>query len=251
MNARQQFRKTLRITLVVAVVATSCKVGSLVDNGTPPTLGNATHLTFVTQPSNGTAGRAMRVQVSAVDSNGGIVAVFNGRVTLALAANPGSDQLHGTVTVTAVQGTATFTDLVIDHAASGYSLSAETSGLTGATSSPFDIAAGAAVSATYTTQPTSTTSGSNITPAVEVQVIDAFGNSVTDYSGTVTVALAHDGSALNDASLQGTTTVTATGGAASFSTLHIDQSGLGYTLGASIPAGGAPTVSQPFDVTPL
>src|SRR5215469_5851238 len=50
--------------------------------------------------------------------------------------------------------------------------------------------------------------------------------------------------------LKGTTTVTATGGAASFATLHIDQTGLGYTLGVGIPAGIAPAVSRPFDVVP-
>lgn len=234
----------------MVVACGACKVGSLVDSG-PPNLGNATHLLFVTQPANATAGAPIRVQVSAVDSNGGVVAVFNGRVTLALAANPGGDALHGTVTVTAVQGTATFTDVRIDQAASGYTISAATSGLTGATSGSFDVSAGSPVAATYTTQPSSTASGATITPAVQVEVVDAFGNPVTQYSGTVTVTLAHDGSALKDASLQGTTTVNATSGVASFPGLHIDQTGLGYTLGVEIPAGVAPTVSQPFDVVPL
>ncbi|HYK11328.1 MAG TPA: hypothetical protein VEV39_11055 [Gemmatimonadales bacterium] len=250
MSTRRRLSQSLKVALTAAVTCASCKVGSLVDSGTA-TLGDATHLMFVTQPSNGTAGEAMRVQVSAVDSNGAVVAVFNGQVTLALADNPGNDQLHGTVTVTAIQGTATFADVAIDHAASGYSLSAATTGLTGATSGHFDVAAGAPATATYTTQPTSTSSGSTITPAVQVQVVDAFGNPVTAYSGNVTIALAHDGSVLRDASLQGTTTVTATSGRASFSNLHIDQSGLGYTLGAGVPTGGTPEVSQPFDVVPL
>lgn len=250
MNTRYRLIQFPRLALGVALGCGACKVGSLVDS-TPPNLGNATHLLFVTQPANATAGAPIRVQVSAVDSSGGVVAVFNGRVTLALAANPGEDALHGTVTVTAVQGTATFTDVRIDRAASGYTVSATTSGLTGATSERFDVSAGSPVAAAYMTQPTSTTSGSTITPAVQVQVVDAFGNPVSQYSGTVTITLAHDGSALKDASLQGTTTVNATGGAAAFSNLHIDQTGLGYTLGVGVPAGAAPTVSQPFDVVPL
>ncbi|HEX4561818.1 MAG TPA: hypothetical protein VH113_08305 [Gemmatimonadales bacterium] len=236
------------LTLVAGV---SCKVGALVDNGTPPTLGDATHLRFVTQPSTTAAGAPINIQVSAVDTAGNIVTVFNGHVTLSLAANPGGDALHGTVTVTAVQGTATFSDARIDKAGSGYTVSAETSGLTGATSGAFDITAGPPATATYTSQPTSTTTGSNITPAVQVQVVDAFGNAVTQYSGSVTIVLVHDGSALQDASLQGTTTATATGGIVSFSDLHINQSGLGYTLGARLAAGATPTVSQPFDVVPL
>lgn len=251
MNTRRWFIHLPRVGILIAAAGASCKVGALVDGGTPPTLGNATHLIFVTQPASAAAGAPIDVRVSAVDSSGGIVAVFNGRVTLALAANPGGDALHGTVTVTAVQGTATFTDVRVDRAASGYTMSAETNGLSGVTSTAFDITPGAAATATYVAQPTSTTTGANITPAVQVQVVDAFGNAVTQYSGPVTVTLTHDGSALHDASLQGTTTISATGGSASFADLHIDQTGLGYTLGVSIKAGTTPAVSQPFDVAPL
>src|SRR4029077_3486503 len=169
----------------------------------------------------------------------------------ALAANPGGDQLHGTVTATAVQGTATFGDVRVDRAASGYTITAHIEGLADATSAAFDVSAGAPASATYTGQPTSTTAGTAIAPAVQVSVVDAFGNPVTQYSGTVTVSLAHDGSVLQDASLLGTTTVTATAGVAEFTDLHIDQSGVGYTLGVRLPAGSSATVSQPFDITPL
>ena len=251
MSTRPRLIRLPALAAALAATWTACKVGSLVDSGAPPTLGDATRLIFVTQPTSTTAGTPVRVQVSAVDSSGAVVSVFNGRVTLALAANPGGDALHGTATVTAVQGTATFTDVRIDHAASGYTISAATSGLTGATSGTFDVSAGAPAATTYMTQPTSTASGSNITPAVQVQTVDAFGNPVTQYSGTVTITLVHDGSVLKDASLQGTTTVSATSGVASFPGLHIDQTGLGYTLGVSIPSSVAPTVSQPFDVVPL
>ena len=250
MSTRTRLFPSPTLAAAIAMTCAACKVSSLVGNGTPPTLGNATHLIFVTQPASTSAGTSLHVQVSATDSTGAIVSVFNGQVTLALGANPGGDDLHGTITMTAVQGTATFDEVKVDRAGSGYSLSARTEGLSGATSGSFDITAGAPAAATYTSQPTSTTTGSNITPAVQVQIIDAFGNP-TQYGGTVTITLAHDGSVLKDASLQGTTTVSATAGAASFGNLHIDQSGVGYTLGVAIPAGIAPTVSQPFDVAPL
>jgi len=237
--------------IAVAATCASCRVGDLV-NSTPPTLGNATHLVFVAQPANATAGAPLStMKVSAVDSTGGVVAVFNGRVTLSLADNPGGDQLHGTITATAVQGTATFSDVRVDRAAAGYTITAHIDGLADATSTAFDISAGAPVATTYTGQPTTTSAGTAITPAVRVSVVDAFGNPVTGYSGTVTVSLAHDGSALQDASLLGTTTVTATAGVAEFTDLHIDQSGVGYTLGVRLPAGSSPTVSQPFDIVPL
>ena len=251
MSARLHLIRFPTLAAAITALSVSCKVGSLVDSAAPPTLGDATRVIFVTQPASTTAGTPMRVQVSAVDSSGAVVSVFEGQVTLALAANPGGDGLHGTVTVTAIQGTATFTDVRIDRAASGYTVSAETKGLVGATSGAFDVTPGAAAAVRYTAQPTSTTAGSDITPAVQVQAVDTFGNPVSQFSGMVTITLAHDGSVLQDASLQGTTTVTATGGVASFPDLHINQSGLGYTLGASITAGTTPAVSQPFNVAPL
>jgi hypothetical protein len=235
----------------VAAICASCKVGALVDNK-PPRLGNATHLVFVTEPSGAAAGAPIAtMKVSAVDSTGGVVAVFNGRVTLSLANNPGGDQLHGAITATAVQGTATFSDVRIDRAAAGYTIAAHIDGLADATSTAFDISPGAPVAATYTGQPTTTTEGDAITPAVRVSVVDAFGNPVTQYSGTVTVSLAHDGSVLQDASLLGTTTVTATLGVAAFTDLHINQSGVGYTLGVRLPTASSAAVSQPFDIVPL
>lgn len=239
------------LAALVAATAASCRVGALVGGGSPATLGDATRLEFVVQPANGTAGAPLTMKVSAVDSAGGVVAVFNGRVTLALAANPGGDALHGTTDATAVDGTATFTDVRIDRAATGYTITAHIEGLADATSTSFDIAPGAPAAVTFLAQPTSTTAGSTISPPVQVQVVDAFGNPETQYAGTVTVSLAHDGSVLQDASLQGTTTVSATAGMASFQDLHIDQSGIGYTLGARVAAGTSTVVSQPFDIVPL
>jgi hypothetical protein len=238
------------LATAVAALCSSCKVGALVDS-TPPTLGNATRLVFVTEPASATAGASLSpINVSAVDSTGGVVAVFDGRVTLALAANPGGDQLHGTITATAVQGTATFGDVRVDRAATGYTISAHIDGLADGASTAFDISPGTPVGVAYTGQPTTTTAGTAITPAVQVSVVDAFGNAVTQYSGTVTVSLAHDGSVLKDASLLGTATISATAGVAKYSDLHINQSGVGYTLGVRLPAGPTTTVSQPFDIIP-
>lgn len=249
MNRR---RGLIRFLILAPITAgASCKVGSLVDAGAPPDLGNARRLAFVTEPSSTTAGAPLTMKVSAVDSSGNVVAVFNGRVTLALAANPGGDQLHGTVAVTAVQGTATFTDVRLDRSGAGYTITAHIDHLADATSSAFDIAAGSPAAAVYAGQPTTTAAGADITPAVEIRIVDQFGNPVTGYSGPVTVTLAHDGSVLHDGSLLGTTTVSASLGTASFPDLHIDQTGVGYTLGAAIPAGSPATVSQPFDIVPL
>jgi len=66
---------------------------------------------------------------------------FTGAVTVALTAGTGTAgaTLSGTTTVAAVDGVAIFSTLNIDRVGSGYTLSAVATGLTGATSTAFDI----------------------------------------------------------------------------------------------------------------
>src|SRR5439155_455940 len=59
--------------------------------------------------------------------------------TVTLGSNPSGGTLGGTMTVSAVQGIATFADLRIDRPGSGYTLGASAAGLSGATSTPFAV----------------------------------------------------------------------------------------------------------------
>src|SRR2546423_1533809 len=97
----------------------------------------------------------------------------------------------------------------------------------------------------FTVQPTTTPAGAAITPAVQVAVQDALGNTVTSFSGTITVT-----PGVNQAggTLAGHTTVTAVNGVATFADLSIDKVGTGYTLQAT--GAGLTTASASFDVTP-
>src|SRR5207244_5714327 len=63
-------------------------------------------------------------------------------VTVALAANPGGATLSGTTSIAAVAGVATYSTLRLDKVGTGYTLTATASGLTSATSTPFNIVAG-------------------------------------------------------------------------------------------------------------
>src|SRR2546422_1932572 len=103
----------------------------------------ATHLVFTVQPSNTTAGRTISpaVQVAAQDDAGNTVVGFGADITIALGNNPAGGTLSGTKIVTPVNGVATFSNLSIDRAGNGYTLVATATGLTGATSAPFNIAA--------------------------------------------------------------------------------------------------------------
>jgi hypothetical protein len=65
-----------------------------------------------------------------LDSNGLLAATATNSVTLAIDANAGGGTLAGTLTVAAVGGEATFNDISIDKAGSGYTLRASATGLT-------------------------------------------------------------------------------------------------------------------------
>src|SRR5439155_1608612 len=111
-----------------------------VSGGTPPA---AMRLVFVVQPSTTTAGSPISpaVQVAAQDDAGNTVTGFTGTVTVAIGTNPGGGTLSGTTSVGAVNGVATFANLSINKAGSGYTLQATAASLTGATSTAFDITA--------------------------------------------------------------------------------------------------------------
>ncbi|HEY6224579.1 MAG TPA: DUF5916 domain-containing protein [Gemmatimonadales bacterium] len=99
----------------------------------------------------------------------------------------------------------------------------------------------------FSVQPSATVAGATMTPAVQVSVQDAAGQTVTAFSGKVTIEIT-DGTGNEDAELSGTTSVDAVAGVATFSTLAIDKTGDGYTLTAT--TGGATAgMSAPFAVT--
>ena len=102
----------------------------------------------------------------------------------------------------------------------------------------------------FTVQPSTTLPLFPIQPAVQVTVLDAFGNRNTSYTGQVTIAIGHNGGLLAPGTLSGTKTVTVVNGVATFSDLSIDEPGNGYTLVVSGPTlTGAE--STPFDIGAL
>jgi adhesin/invasin len=309
----------------------------------------ASRLGFVTQPASTVAGQVVlsSVAVAALDQAGQRVAGYGGQVTVALTGSTGGATLQGTLTRTAVDGVATFDDLSLSRPGTGYRLEARATGLSSATSDPFNVSPGlparveasggggqvdtvaatlgsayevlvtdafgnpladievdwtvtsgrgtiepatkptaangtaravptmgteagaqrgtatlsghssgmASFTATaepgqvaqlrFVQQPTSVKKDERITPAVEVDVADQFGNRATDFTGEITMTLTPlTGNLLGR--LRGKHTVDAVDGLARFSDLRIDRPGTNYQLRAT--AQGLVIDSQPFRV---
>ncbi len=208
----------------------------------------ATQLAFTVQPTTAAAGAAVApaVQVTAEDQFGNTAPSFSGTVTVAIGTNPSGGTLSGTLGVPATSGVATFSDLEINRTGTGYTLTAAATGLTGATSGTFNITPGAAAQLVFSRQPTASTAGSNITPPPQVTVQDAFGNTATEFTGNVTIAIGTNPAA---GTLSGTKIVGATAGVVAFGGLSIDKAASGYTLSATADAL-APATSAAFTITP-
>src|SRR3989441_171520 len=209
-------------------------------------VGAAAKLVFTVQPSNTAAGAAITpaVQVAVQDAQDRKGAAAGTSVDLAGGRNTKKGTLSGTTTVAAVSGVATFSTLSLNGAATGYTLTAAATGLTGATSSVFNISVGAAAKLVFTVQPSNAAAGAAITPAVQVAVQDAQGNIVTTATTSITVAI---GTNPASGTLSGTTTVAAVNGVATFSNLSIDKAGTGYTLTVSA-TGLTGATSSAFNV---
>jgi hypothetical protein len=125
---------------LIAILAMAALIGGLSPTSTLAAQPD-TQLLFGTQPSNTAAGVTISppVTVSVAFPNGKTDTSSTASVTIAIGTNPAAGTLSGTLTVAAVAGVATFSNLSINNPGTGYTLVATSSGLTSATSNPFNI----------------------------------------------------------------------------------------------------------------
>ncbi len=202
-------------------------------------------LAFLQQPSNTVAQAAISpaVQVAVEDASGQPVSTTTDPVTIALVGGGG---LAGTLTVIPQNGIATFSNLTINTAGTGLTLSATSPRLSFANSTSFTISAPSSGTASspvklaFLQQPTNALTQATISPAVRVAIEDGNGNTLT--TATNPVALALTGATV----LGGTLTVTPQNGVATFSNLTVSNSGA-YTLSATSPSL-APATSTSFTI---
>ncbi len=207
--------------------------------GLPPTL------QFQIQPSNVTAGNAISpsVKVKFVNSLGTTITSITSTVTITISGS-GTFAGSSTLSVAAVSGVATFSNLIPTTSGS-YTLTAASSGSTSATSNSFTVAAGTtATKLLFGIQPSAVNAGSAITPAVTVRVTDAYGNTLTGNTSAVTIGISSGGVLAGSSTL----TVNAVAGVATFSNLVPTAAGA-YTLAATDGALTGATSSS-FTVSP-
>jgi hypothetical protein len=209
--------------------------------GTP---GAPAQLAVTTQPAaTARSGVAFSRQpvVQLLDAHGNPTAIAD--VPVAAAAPLGT--LGGAAVVTTdANGAAVFSDLSIGGTLGTRWLVFTSAGLSGAASEEFELTAGPAA-ALVISPPANVVASAQITPAVHVSLLDAYGNPAADATDPVTVTL---GGTPSGGTLSGTTTVAAVGGVATFSDLRIDKTGAGYALVAS--SGTLPAAtSAGFNVT--
>jgi hypothetical protein len=204
----------------------------------------AAKLAFNTQPAAGTAGSPLAtIKVSVHNAAGNVVAGSTAAVTLKFGSNPGAATLGGTLTVNAVNGVASFSNITVSKAGSGFTLVATAAGLTSATSSAFNIVSAGPTQLAFSTQPPASKSSSSGF-AIAVAVKDASGATVSGNSASVTIALTTP----NGAILSGIKTVNAVNGVASYASVSVDKAGT-YTLTATA-NGLTSALSNSFTITP-
>src|SRR5205823_3408193 len=111
------------------------------------------------------------------------------------------------------------------------------------TSNSFQVNPGATSKLAFSQQPTTTTAGQAITPAVTVQIQDTNGN-LTNSTASIAMAI---GTNPGTGALSGTTPVNAVNGLATFNDLSINKGGTGYTLQA-ISTGLTSATSSAFNI---
>ncbi len=145
--------------------------------------GGVASLTITGQPTHEIAGTVLApaIVVQAKDASGNLATSFNGTVSLSFGANAGGDTLRGTTSVAAVGGVATFANVSLNRAASGYKLVANASGLSSDTSAAFAVsnAAAAAITASAGSSGQTGLVGTLLPTPLAVIVTDAYGNPVT------------------------------------------------------------------------
>lgn len=205
-----------------------------------------TYLSIEDEPTGGVALEILDpIQIVIRDQNGTHMEFATNVVTVTIGENPEGGTLDGTLTVAAIGGVATFSDLSINTGGEGYTLIFSSAGLSSVESDPFDII-NIPTSLQFFVQPQDMFETGTMDP-ITVRVLDQLGNFLPSATNTIALAITtNPGGGV----LSGTVSKAAVAGVAIFDDLAISNDGNGYVLTASS-AGLVSEDSDPFDIDPL
>ncbi len=172
------------------LTATSSGLTSTTSTPFDITAGPANKFVFTVPPAAARGGQAITppIVVTARDPLGNTAASFTGNVQLSILANPGLGTLSGTTTVPAVAGVATFANVKIDRAASGYTLLATANGIGGIESTPFNVSPGPPAACALTRGNNQARPANTVLDTIIVTVTDSVANRAPGVVVGVTVA---------------------------------------------------------------
>jgi dUTPase len=196
-------------------------------------------------PSTVVAGTPFGLVVKVEDGQGNVDTSFNGSVTIANDDPSYGGPLHGLLTVTAINGVAIFGGLTLNSATDFALLRVRAAGIRSVVTQFVEVIPAAPAKVVISGPRGFGSNNAVASPfGLDVFIEDAFGNTSTNYNGSVTLSLSNNPS---NATLGGTLTVNAVDGEATFGGLTINKLGSGYRLTA---ASGSltPGTSASFDV---
>ncbi|MAL16712.1 MAG: hypothetical protein CL670_08945 [Balneola sp.] len=182
---------------------------------------DAATLAISTQPSStATAGQAFSTQpVIEIRDDYTNVITSDNFTEISVSRGAGSGDLQGTTTATVSSGVATFSGL--NHlVANSIDLDFAASGFATISSNTISVSPAAADSLIFLVQPSNANRNDNLTPPIEVQIVDSYGNYVAQ-SGTLITLSINSGSG----NISGNTANTDGTGKATFSTVSFNQTG--------------------------
>jgi hypothetical protein len=191
-----------------------------------------------------TAGSPFSLAVSVESSGGSVDSTAEGSISLSIAAGPASATLLGPTSATIENGVVIFSGLVLTTAAADYTLAASITGMSSVVTRNFSVAPAAAEQLAINSSPATATAGTPF--SVSVAVEDQYGNLVTGSGASVSLELAGGPAGVQ---LGGITSVPASGGVATFSTVFLTEAASGYRLEAIV-TGLSSASTASFSVAP-
>jgi hypothetical protein len=188
----------------------------------------ATHLAIKQVPRTVVAGQVMApaVIVQMLDATNHVVKLDGSTVTLTIGSGPANGTLGGTLSAQVIDGVATFNDLSLTKAGT-YKLAASGGGFS-VTSGKFTVVPAAASEMICLRGPSDCVAGVKMSPAVQFELLDAFGNVAVNDKSTVRLILCKQLGATTRTELR---SVKVTKGVATFNKIIATEAGT-YSLTA-------------------